>query len=111
MDWVHVPSGLPRGELPKQRQWWLNFEEPIALDDSGDTGVALLSHLPLQDVTRIDLPWHECAWRPRLAMGATVSYGSGKLRLFNAHIDPHEAVGGQVEQLATMMEEAERFSG
>ena len=68
MGWVHVPAGIPRGEKPKQRQWWLNFEEPISLDDAGDTGIALLSHLPLEDVARIDLPWHECAWRPRLAM-------------------------------------------
>jgi endonuclease/exonuclease/phosphatase family metal-dependent hydrolase len=89
----------------------LNFEEPIALHDEGDTGVALLSHLPLENVTRIDLPWRECAWRPRLAMAATVLFGSGKLRLFNAHIDPHAAVGGQLEQLRAMMEEAHRFSG
>jgi len=111
MDWVHVAVGIPRGVKPKQRQWWLNFEEPIALDDTGDTGVAMLSHLRLEDVTRIDLPWHDCPWRPRLAMGATVLLGSTRLRLVNAHIDPHAAVGGQVEQLATMMEQAEHFSG
>jgi len=111
MGWVHVPAGLPRGEKPKARQWWLNFEEPIAVDDSGDTGVALLSQLPLEDVARIDLPWHECAWRPRLALGATVSLGSRRLRVFNAHIDPHAAVGGQIEQLEAMMVHADRFPG
>src|SRR4030081_2763481 len=46
MGWVHMPSGIPRGEKPKQRQWWLNFEEQIALNDPGDTGVALLSRVP-----------------------------------------------------------------
>lgn len=111
MSWVHVGAGIPRGIKPKDRQWWLNFEEPISLDDPGDTGVALLSHLPLEDITRIDLPWHECAWRPRLAMGASLSFCSGKLRIFNAHIDPHSAAGGQLEQLATMMEQAEGFGG
>src|ERR1700682_1734086 len=111
MAWVHVPAGIPRGEKPKQRQWWLNFEEPIALDDAGDTGVALLSDLPLEDVTRIDLPWHECAWRPRLALGATVSFGLRKLRIFNAHIDPHAAVGGQIEQLEAMMDQVGRVPG
>lgn len=110
MGWVHVAAGLPR-QRPKQRQWWLNFEEPISLDDAGDTGVALLSQLPFADVTRIDLPWHECAWRPRLAVAATVSLGSGKLRLFNAHIDPHAAAGVQLEQLGAMMEQANQFSG
>ena len=107
MNWVHVAAGIPRGELPKKRQWWLNFEEPIALDDSGDTGVAMLSRFPLEEVQRIDLPWHECAWRPRLAVGATVSLGSQKLRIFNAHIDPHAAANGQLEQLEVMLEHAE----
>ena len=111
MGWVHVPAGIPRGVKPKQKQWWFSFEESIALNDPGDTGVALLSHLVLEDVTRIDLPWHECPWRPRLALGATVSFGSRKLRLFNAHIDPHAAVGGHIEQLAAMVEQADRFSG
>jgi endonuclease/exonuclease/phosphatase family metal-dependent hydrolase len=106
MNWVHVPSGIPRGVPPRTRQWWLNFEEQIALHDPGDTGVALLSRLPLEDVTRIDLPWHECAWRPRLAVGATVSLGPNKLRLFNAHIDPHAAANGQLEQLEVMLANA-----
>lgn len=108
MDWIHVPAGIPRGEKPKTRQWWLDFEEPIAIDDTGDTGVGLLSRLPLNDVTRIDLPWHECAWRPRLAMAATVSVGSRKLRIFNAHVDPHAAVGGQLEQLQVLVSQAEK---
>ncbi len=78
MAWVHVPAGIPRGIKPQTRQWWLDFEEPIDLHDPGDTGVALLSHLPMNDVKRIDLPWHECAWRPRLAMGATISVGRSR---------------------------------
>ena len=57
MNWVHVPAGIPRGVKPKTRQWWLDFEEPIELYDPGDTGVALLSRLPLRDVKRLDLPW------------------------------------------------------
>lgn len=105
--WVHLPAGIPRGQKPKTRQWWLDFEEPIGLYDEGDTGVALLSHFPMSDVTRIDLPWKECAWRPRLAMGATVSVGTRKLRIINAHVDPHAAVGGQLEQLEVLHENAE----
>ncbi len=103
MNWIHVPAGIPRGVKPKTRQWWLDFEEPIALHDTGDTGIALLSHLPVSDVTRIDLPWHECAWRPRLAMAATIAIGAGKLRILNAHVDPHAAVNGQLEQLETLI--------
>jgi endonuclease/exonuclease/phosphatase family metal-dependent hydrolase len=111
MNWVHMPAGIPRGQKPKTRQWWLDFEEPIGLYDEGDTGVALLSRLELSDVTRMDLPWHECPWRPRLAMAATVSVGARKLRILNAHVDPHAAVGGQLEQLEVLLAEANKFSG
>ena len=111
MTWVHLPAGIPRGIKPQTRQWWLDFEEPIDLHDPGDTGVALLSRLPINDVKRIDLPWHACAWRPRLAMGATISAGGHELRVYNAHVDPHAAVGGQLEQLETLVAEANSNSG
>jgi len=111
MAWVHVPAGIPRGVKPATRQWWLDFEEQIGLDDPGDTGVALLSHLPFSDVQRIDLPWHECAWRPRLAMAATIAVGADQLRIYNAHVDPHAAVGSQLEQLETLVAEAKTYTG
>jgi endonuclease/exonuclease/phosphatase family metal-dependent hydrolase len=106
MNWVHAPAGIPRGIKPAKRQWWLDFEEPIDLHDPGDTGVALLSRLPMSDVTRIDLPWHECPWRPRLAMAATIQ----KIRVFNVHVDPHAECGGQLAQLQVITDEADRFS-
>jgi endonuclease/exonuclease/phosphatase family metal-dependent hydrolase len=111
MSWVHAPAGIPRGQPPVARQWWLDFEEQIGLHDSGDTGVALLSRLPLEELTRIDLPWHECPWRPRLAMAATISLGSKKLRILNAHVDPHAAIGGQLEQLEVLTAEAAKHTG
>jgi endonuclease/exonuclease/phosphatase family metal-dependent hydrolase len=110
MQWVHAPAGIPRGLPPEKRQWWLNFEEQIGLNGPGDTGVALLSRLPLTDVTRIDLPWHECPWRPRLAVSATISLGAARVQVFNAHIDPHSASDGQLEQLEVMMDHAEASS-
>ena len=111
MGWVHVGAGIPRGIPPQPRQWWLNFEEQIGMNDEGDTGVALLSRVALTDINRIDLPWHECPWRPRLAMAATIKVGSSSVRLINAHVDPHAAVGGQLEQLETLLEHANSFAG
>jgi endonuclease/exonuclease/phosphatase family metal-dependent hydrolase len=111
MNWIHMRAGIPRGVKPKTRQWWLDFEEPIELYDPGDTGIGLLSRLPLTNVTRIDLPWHECAWRPRLAMAATVAFSGGHLRILNAHVDPHAAVVGQLEQLEALIAEADKHSG
>ncbi|MCU1265179.1 MAG: hypothetical protein JWM21_1497 [Acidobacteria bacterium] len=108
MSWVHMPAGIPRGVAPRKRQWWLDFEEQIGLNDAGDTGIALLSRLPLEDVTRIDLPWHDCLWRPRLAQAATISIGPDKLRIFNAHIDPHPKADGQLRQLEAIMDQADQ---
>jgi endonuclease/exonuclease/phosphatase family metal-dependent hydrolase len=107
MNWVHAPAGIPRGIKPAKRQWWLDFEEPIDLHDAGDTGVALLSRSPVTDVTRIDLPWHECPWRPRLAMAATVPLGPQAICIFNAHVDPHAASGGQLAQLEVIANRAD----
>lgn len=98
MDYVraHVPT--PREVEPKDRRWWLDFEERIERGEEGDTGVAILSRLPLADAARIELPWDECPWRPRLALAASVPFDGRRLRLFNAHIDTHASVEGQLEQ-------------
>jgi len=111
VPYVHVGAGLPRGVRPKQREWWLNFEEQIGIAEDSDTGVALLSRLPLEDITRIDLPWHDCPWRPRLAMAATIDFGSERLRIFNVHIDPHGPLGNQHQQTKTVLKLAQEHVG
>jgi endonuclease/exonuclease/phosphatase family metal-dependent hydrolase len=107
MSWVHAAAGIPRGQSPRPRQWWLDFEEQIGLYDPGDTGVALLSHLALENIRRLDLPWEECPWRPRLSLAATVKLGHRDIRILNSHIDPHSAVGGQIEQLEVVLADAD----
>jgi endonuclease/exonuclease/phosphatase family metal-dependent hydrolase len=111
LSYIHVGAGLPRGIEPRQREWWLNFEEQVALNDAGDMGVALLSRVPLRDIERIDLPWHDCAWRPRLAMAATVSFAGELLRLFNVHIDPHGPLDNQHQQTEAVLEIADKYDG
>ena len=111
LPYVHVGAGLPRGVNPRQREWWLNFEEQIGIDEASDTGVAMLSRVPLHEITRIDLPWHDCAWRPRLAMAATIKFGDEELRVFNVHIDPHGPLGNQHQQTETVLKMAQQHGG
>ena len=111
LAYAHVRAGLPSGIPPKQREWWLNFEEQVALDDDGDMGVALISRFPLEDVTRIDLPWHDCPWRPRLAMAANLKFGGKQLRIFNVHIDPHGPLDNQHQQTEFVLGEAATHNG
>jgi endonuclease/exonuclease/phosphatase family metal-dependent hydrolase len=101
----------PRGEEPKSKQWYLDFEEHIPPADAGDTGLAFLSRLPFRSVERVELPWDECAWRPRLALGATVESEGRRLHLFNSHIDPHASIAGQLKQHAAVLEKVAQVSG
>src|SRR5689334_5469454 len=111
MRYVHVGADLPVGIRPQEREWWLNFEEQVAIDDEGDMGVALLSCIPFEDVERIDLPWHDCPWRPRTAMAANISWQGQTLRLFNVHIDPHGPLNNQHQQTEAVLKRAEQHSG
>jgi endonuclease/exonuclease/phosphatase family metal-dependent hydrolase len=98
VEYARAHVNTPSDAEPKDRKWWLDFEERMLLGEEGDTGVAILSRVPLSDVERIALPWKECPWRPRLALAATVPFGDTTLRVFNVHIDTHASVVGQLEQ-------------
>lgn len=111
MHYAHAPLNLPRDEEPKAKQWYLDFEEHIAQDDSGDTGVAILSRLPLLEVARVELPWAECAWRPRLALAARVRLQNQHVQIFNLHIDPHASTDEQLEQHSAVIERAKSLGG
>jgi endonuclease/exonuclease/phosphatase family metal-dependent hydrolase len=109
MRYAHAAMHIPRGEEPKDRQWYLDFEERIGLHDQGDTGVALLSRFPLTDARRVELPWTECAWRPRLALAARTLVGGRTLHVFNTHIDPHANVAEQLAQHEAILAECDRL--
>jgi endonuclease/exonuclease/phosphatase family metal-dependent hydrolase len=111
MNYAYAASETPARLEPKSNRWYLNFEEHISQTDTGKTGVALLSRLPFARVERIDLPWSECAWRPRLALAATVYNGQHSLHVFNSHIDPHASVTEQLEQHAAILDRAGEMEG
>lgn len=112
MNYASAVTGLPRDEAPQSKQWYLDFEEHIAADDAGDTGVALLSRWPLIKPERVDLPWTECAWRPRLALAATVQPSAEQqLYIFNSHIDPHATIDEQLEQHKAILTRAAQLKG
>ncbi|HYE15899.1 MAG TPA: endonuclease/exonuclease/phosphatase family protein [Pyrinomonadaceae bacterium] len=103
MSYVRAFAPTPADEEPKARQWYLDFEERIRKGEEGDTGVALLSRLPLSGVQRVELPWAECAWRPRLAVAAGVAFAGRSLQVLNAHVDPHAGVEEQLAQLRALL--------
>jgi endonuclease/exonuclease/phosphatase family metal-dependent hydrolase len=108
MNYARAHVATPADVEPKDRKWWLDFEERIVRGEEGDTGVAILSRFPLSEAERIGLPWDACPWRPRLAVAASVPFGAGGLRVFNAHIDTHASVEGQLHQHRAVLARAAR---
>lgn len=110
MNFVRAAVPTPCDVEPKDRKWWLDFEERIRVGEKGDTGVSLLSRFEISDAARIELPWKECPWRPRLAVTATVPFAGRRLHVFNSHIDTHANIEGQLEQHRTVLALADRVS-
>ncbi|MBC7911148.1 MAG: endonuclease/exonuclease/phosphatase family protein [Pyrinomonadaceae bacterium] len=106
MDYAHASFNAPRGVEMESKQWYLDFEERIAPDDAGDTGLAMLSRLPLNSITRMQLPGTDCAWRPRLALETVIQIGEKKLFLYNTHIDPHGSIAERLKQQEAILERA-----
>jgi endonuclease/exonuclease/phosphatase family metal-dependent hydrolase len=111
VPYLHLAVGIPRGTKPQQREWWLDFEEQVTIDDAGEMGLALLSRVPFEDIKRIDLPWHDCPWRPRLALSVTIDLSQRHVGLLNVHIDPHGPLGNQHEQTEAVLKIADEHSG
>jgi len=111
MSYVRAATPTPRNEEPKKKQWYLDFEEHIRRGEEGDTGVAMLSRVPLEGAARVELPWADCAWRPRLALAATTRLGKNLLRLFNLHVDPHANIAEQLAQHRAVLELADAHEG
>ena len=111
MNYAHAAMSLPQEEEPQANRWYLNFEEQLGLGETGTTGVALLSRLPFAEVSRVDLPFADCAWRPRLALAAIFQWGEQRLFVFNAHIDPHASIADRLSQHEAIIARARTEGG
>ncbi len=107
MHYAFAGMNTPRDAPEQPKKWYLDFEEHINPYDTGDTGVALLSRLPFTKVTRLDLPWRVCQWRPRLSIYGEFRIGSTPLHLFNSHIDTHASTDAQLAQHEAVLTHAE----
>ncbi|MBA2341124.1 MAG: endonuclease/exonuclease/phosphatase family protein [Pyrinomonadaceae bacterium] len=110
MNYAQTMMDFPRDAPVAARKWWLDFEERIRPDDPGSMGVALLSRTPLIEAQRIDLPYFECAWRPRIAIRARVPFADRELHIFNSHIDTHATIANQLAQHMAVLDLADNES-
>ena len=73
-----------------------------------ETGVAIMSAYPLSDVRRIVLPHPGPGKRRRVALGATITIGKTKLRVYSVHSETRIAVSQKMEQLRAVLSDLEQ---
>lgn len=74
-----------------------------------ETGVAILSRYPLQDVTRLVLPHEGPNKRRRAGVGATVQIGKNKVRVYSVHAETRIPVAKKMDQLRAPIEDLARY--
>lgn len=72
-------------------------------DGEEETGVAILSAYPLNDVKRIVLPHEGPGKRRRVAIGATVLVAKTVLRVYSVHSETRISVDKKIEQMSAVL--------
>ena len=74
-------------------------------DGEEETGVAILSPFPLNDVQRIVLTHEGPGGRRRVALGATVQVGSATLRVYSVHAETRMPLEKKVEHWRAVLDD------
>ena len=72
-------------------------------DEEEETGVAILSAYPLNDVKRIVLPHEGPGKRRRVAIGATVLVAKTAVRVYSVHSETRISVDKKIEQMSAVL--------
>ncbi|HVF67015.1 MAG TPA: endonuclease/exonuclease/phosphatase family protein [Pyrinomonadaceae bacterium] len=78
-------------------------------DGEEETGVVLLSTFPLSDVRRVVLEGEGPDGRRRVAVGATVSVGRARLRVYSVHAETRMPVEKKIGHWRSVLEDLKRF--
>jgi len=80
------------------------------IDREGSHGVAILSRLPISDITLIELPRYSVHFNSarRVAVGANVRVGNAVVRIYSVHLDNRINPADRRAQLAPVVEDALR---
>jgi endonuclease/exonuclease/phosphatase family metal-dependent hydrolase len=74
-----------------------------------ETGVAILSAYPLTETTHIVLPNEGPGGRRRSALGATVTIGSRKIRVYSVHAETRITVGKKLDQMRAVLADLNHY--
>jgi endonuclease/exonuclease/phosphatase family metal-dependent hydrolase len=82
---------------------------PVKDADEEETGVELLSRYPLTDVKRMVLPHLGPGGRSRVALGATLTIGTKKIRVYSVHAENRMSEPRKIEQLKAVLTDLAAF--
>jgi endonuclease/exonuclease/phosphatase family metal-dependent hydrolase len=74
-----------------------------------ETGVTILSPYPLSDVHRIVLPHEGPDQRRRVGIGATVSVGRSKIRVYSVHSEVRISTDKKLDQMKAVIQDLAQF--
>ena len=109
---IEEDDRLNQAEALAARLGYICSYLPARSTKRGTHGLAILSKYPLSDIERLDLPRNELLinTRDRMAMGATVSIGNKKLRIYNVHLDTRISAPRRQRQLHPVIQAAREHS-
>jgi endonuclease/exonuclease/phosphatase family metal-dependent hydrolase len=82
---------------------------PVQGAEEEETGVELLSPYLLSDVKRIVLPHLGPGGRSRVALGATITIGNKKIRIYSVHSENRMGEERKIEQLKAVLTDLAEF--
>jgi len=74
-----------------------------------ETGVAIMSAYPLTNVRRLVLPHEGPGGRRRVALGATIKFGSIAMRVYSVHSETRIPVDCKLEQMKAVVNDLARY--
>jgi endonuclease/exonuclease/phosphatase family metal-dependent hydrolase len=76
-------------------------------------GLAIVSRFPIGDVEIMPLARYDCHFhtRHRIALGVTLDTPSGRVRIYNVHLDTRINAADRVAQVKPVVKSAARFNG
>lgn len=88
---------------------WAAPHDPKGKSKEEETGVALLSHYPMSEITRLVLTENGPGRRSRVALGATVKIGDKSVRVYSVHGETRLPMTQKIDQLRVVLDDLAKF--
>lgn len=88
---------------------WAAPHDPKGENKEEETGVALLSHYPMSEITRLVLTEKGPGRRARVAIGATVKIADKSIRVYSVHGETRLPMTQKIDQIHVVLDDLAKF--